>query len=288
VSAWLGARADRLLIRGTDAKLDTKHQLYMLNELADLSSCNNLLFFEARRRKDLYLWMSKAPNGPSVRFHLLNAHTMDELKMTGNCLKGSRPIVSFDKQFDSEPHWRVIKELLTHVSSDRPAPETSFSPHAVGGLVQMFAVPKTARRAKPFVDHVANFSIVDGKIWFRNYQARLGAVCIGATLALTDLYRLSTTRRLLTGRRHPSPREKARTTLRLRRCPKSVRDSSWCLSRYSRGRLVAQPCTRTKVRAPTLSLFAERISLYSASRMGLSYLRSGGTAVGTGRQVQGS
>lgn len=37
---------------------------------------------------------------------------------------------------------------------------------------QTFAVPKTARRAKPFIDHVINFSIVDGKIWFRNYQVR--------------------------------------------------------------------------------------------------------------------
>jgi ribosome biogenesis protein BRX1 len=40
---------------------------------------------------------------------------MDELKMTGNCLKGSRPIVVFDKTFDETPHWRLIKELLTQV-----------------------------------------------------------------------------------------------------------------------------------------------------------------------------
>lgn len=33
-----------------------------------------------------------------------------------------------------------------------------------------FAVPKTARKAKPFVDHIANFSVADNKIWFRNYQ----------------------------------------------------------------------------------------------------------------------
>ena len=37
---------------------------------------------------------------------------------------------------------------------------------------QIFAVPKNARRAKPFVDHILNFSICDGKIWFRNYQVR--------------------------------------------------------------------------------------------------------------------
>lgn len=31
-------------------------------------------------------------------------------------------------------------------------------------------MPKTARRAKPFVDHVTSFSLTDGKVWFRNYQ----------------------------------------------------------------------------------------------------------------------
>lgn len=68
--------------------------------------------------------------------------------MTGNCLKGSRPILSFDAGFDEKPHWSLLKEMLT----------------------QMFAVPKTSRRVKPFIDHVLSFSILDGKIWFRNYQ----------------------------------------------------------------------------------------------------------------------
>lgn len=98
-----------------DAKLDTKHQLSLLNELADLSNCSSALFFEARRHADLYLWASMTPNGPSVRFHLLNSHTVDELKMTGNCLKGSRPIVVFDDSFDAEPHLRLMKEVLMQV-----------------------------------------------------------------------------------------------------------------------------------------------------------------------------
>lgn len=55
-----------------DAKLDTKTKLYQLNELAELYNCNNILFFEARKGKDLYIWMSKAPNGPTVKMHLQN------------------------------------------------------------------------------------------------------------------------------------------------------------------------------------------------------------------------
>ncbi|KAI3623757.1 BRX1 [Malassezia furfur] len=108
----------------------------------------NCMYFECRRHEDLYLWLSKTPNGPSAKLQIQNIHTMDELKMTGNCLKGSRHILSFDAGFDAEPHWKLMKELLT----------------------QMFAVPRTARRAKPFVDHVLTFSILDNKVWFRNFQ----------------------------------------------------------------------------------------------------------------------
>ncbi len=73
---------------------------------------------------------------------------MEELHFTGNCLKGSRPILSFDSAFDQQPHLRLLKELFTHV----------------------FGVPPGSRRSKPFVDHVMGFSIADGKVWVRNYQ----------------------------------------------------------------------------------------------------------------------
>jgi len=73
---------------------------------------------------------------------------MEELHFTGNCLRGSRPILSFDANFDSQPHLQVIKELFTHT----------------------FGVPKGARKTKPFVDHVMSFTVADGKIWVRCYQ----------------------------------------------------------------------------------------------------------------------
>ncbi len=34
--------------------------------------CSSVLFFEVRKKKDLYIWMSKAPSGPSVKFHVQN------------------------------------------------------------------------------------------------------------------------------------------------------------------------------------------------------------------------
>ncbi|PHH65418.1 hypothetical protein CDD81_2522 [Ophiocordyceps australis] len=131
-----------------DAKFDSKSKLGELNELAELYNCNNVLFFEARKGKDLYVWLSKVPNGPTVKMHLQNLHTMEELHFTGNCLKGSRPILSFDAAFDKQPHLRVIKELFLHT----------------------FGVPQGARKSKPFIDHVMGFSVADGKIWVRNYQ----------------------------------------------------------------------------------------------------------------------
>ncbi|KAL8922017.1 MAG: hypothetical protein Q9208_005472 [Pyrenodesmia sp. 3 TL-2023] len=137
-----------------DAKLDTKTKLYQLNELADLYNCNNVLFFEARKGKDLYIWMSKAPNGPTVKCHLQNLHTTSELHFPGNCLRGSRPILSFDATFTTAPHLLLIKELLTHI----------------------FGVPKGARKTKPFVDHVMGFTIVDFKIWIRCFEIRETAI----------------------------------------------------------------------------------------------------------------
>ncbi|KAF3931792.1 hypothetical protein ABW19_dt0206683 [Dactylella cylindrospora] len=131
-----------------DSKLDTKSRLHHLNELADLYNCNNILFFEARKREDLYLWLSKPPNGPTVKFHVQNLHTMEELHFSGNCLKGSRPLLSFDKRFEEKPYLRVVKEVMG----------------------QVFGVPRGARRSKPFVDHVMSFTVADGKIWIRCYQ----------------------------------------------------------------------------------------------------------------------
>ncbi|KAG2150198.1 hypothetical protein BD769DRAFT_1381827, partial [Suillus cothurnatus] len=92
---------------------------------SDLNNCNNTLYFEARRHEDLYMWATKTPNGPSIKLHVQNVHTMDELKMNRKLYKRKQRI---------------------------------------------FGVPPLARKAKPFIDHVLTFSILDNKIWFRNFQ----------------------------------------------------------------------------------------------------------------------
>lgn len=106
------------------------------------------MYFECRKKRDLYLWVGRFPTGPTIKFLLENVHTNEELKMTGNCLKGSRPVLSFDGSFNEKSHWKLARELLIHT----------------------FNVPKYHPKSKPCVDHTYSFVISDERIWFRNYQ----------------------------------------------------------------------------------------------------------------------
>ncbi|XP_054468440.1 ribosome biogenesis protein BRX1 homolog [Anoplopoma fimbria] len=131
-----------------DTKMDRKDKLFIVNEVCEIKNCNKCLFFEAKKKQDLYMWISNSPHGPSAKFLVQNIHTLAELKMTGNCLKGSRPLLSFDPKFDKEPHFALLKELFT----------------------QTFSTPRYHPKSQPFVDHVFTFTIADNRIWFRNYQ----------------------------------------------------------------------------------------------------------------------
>lgn len=37
-------------------------------------------------------------------------------------------------------------------------------------FIQIFGVPNQHPKSQPFVDNVLNFSVLDNRIWFRNYQ----------------------------------------------------------------------------------------------------------------------
>ena len=60
----------------------------------------------------------------------------------------------FAQAFDEQPHLQLLKEMLT----------------------QAFATPKRHPKSKPFLDHVINFSVAEGRIWLRNYQVLRAAV----------------------------------------------------------------------------------------------------------------
>ncbi|GAV06560.1 hypothetical protein RvY_16526 [Ramazzottius varieornatus] len=132
----------------SESKMNKKEKLVQINEAAEMKNANHVLYFESRKKKDLYLWAANTPDGPSAKFLVENIHTMDELKMTGNCLKGSRPIVSFDKTFDTVPHLSLLRELF----------------------IQIFGTPNGHPKSQPFIDRVMTFSIADNRIWIRNFQ----------------------------------------------------------------------------------------------------------------------
>jgi ribosome biogenesis protein BRX1 len=141
-----------------------------VNEIAEVRGCQTVMFLECRKRgQDGYLWLGRTASsatvntnissnginnnkqlmttgGPSIKFHITNIHTMDELKLTGNCMAGSRPILSFDSQFDSDEkhlcHLKIVKHLF----------------------IDVFGTPRGHPKSKPFVDRVMAFYYVDGKV----------------------------------------------------------------------------------------------------------------------------
>lgn len=130
-----------------DNKLD-KGDIHVVNEIAEMKSCNNCIYLECRKKEDLYMYIGKTPQGPSAKFQIKNIHTMDELKLHGNCIAGSRPILDFDSTFESSPHWRLMKCLM----------------------IDTFNTPYGHPKSKPFVDRVMSFFVLSNNIWIRNYQ----------------------------------------------------------------------------------------------------------------------
>ena len=120
---------------------------------------------------------------------------MAELKLSGNHLKGSRPVLSFDQVCCSrccsrrslvEPlrmgsrtcfcTWTTVcSEIQTLLQSLQSLLLQTFeeAPHwqlLKEVLTHVFATPKRHHRSKPFFDHVIAFTVADGRVWLRNYQ----------------------------------------------------------------------------------------------------------------------
>lgn len=131
-----------------EPKFDKSSKLHEINEVAELKSCNNVVFFEARKGEDLYMWLARVPFGPTVKFQVHNIHTTGEVRLAGNCLLGSRPVLHFDKPFNDISYLKLMKGLLT----------------------QAFGTPRNHPKSKPFHDHMLSFYYLDKKIWCRHYQ----------------------------------------------------------------------------------------------------------------------
>ena len=56
-----------------ESKLDVKRDFRIVADIAEIKSCTSAVLFECRKFKDLYIWMSKTPNGPSIKFAAQNS-----------------------------------------------------------------------------------------------------------------------------------------------------------------------------------------------------------------------
>ena len=118
-----------------------------LIEICYNHSCKYCLYFEHRKR-ELVLWLFKSSEGPLIKFKINNIHVLNEIKLMGNCIKYSRPLLSFDKNFQKQPYLKLIMEML----------------------IQAFNSPKGHPKTRPFYDHIISFSVINNNIFFRNYQ----------------------------------------------------------------------------------------------------------------------
>ena len=118
-----------------------------LIEICYNHSCKYCLYFEHRKR-ELVLWLFKSSEGPLIKFKINNIHVLNEIKLMGNCIKYSRPLLSFDKNFQKQPYLKLIMEML----------------------IQAFNSPKGHPKTRPFYDHILSFSVINNNIFFRNYQ----------------------------------------------------------------------------------------------------------------------
>jgi ribosome biogenesis protein BRX1 len=128
-----------------ESKLDAGGQTAAaVNDICAMRGCNTVVFLECRKHQDAYLWLGRTgpEAGPSARFHVTNIHTMDELRLTGNCMKHSRPILTFDQSFQNIPHLKLLKELF----------------------VDIFGTPRGHPKSKPFIDRIMAFYYADNRV----------------------------------------------------------------------------------------------------------------------------
>jgi ribosome biogenesis protein BRX1 len=125
----------------SEPKFDKNLDMSEINDICEMRSCNNAVYFEHHRSNYCYIYFAGMPAGPTIKFQVYNVNTLAESKLSGNCLKGSRPLLHFDEAFldESMPQLNVMKNMFQRV----------------------FGVPR---------DHIMGFYWIDNKVWIRHYQ----------------------------------------------------------------------------------------------------------------------
>ena len=59
-----------------DFKFEKKQKMHSAKEVCELENCNNCLYLEARKHKNAFLFMSRIPTGPTIKFQLFNSKAL--------------------------------------------------------------------------------------------------------------------------------------------------------------------------------------------------------------------
>lgn len=138
-----------------------------IEELCDTHKTKYFMYFEVKKKIHFSLWLGRYPEGPTIKFEIDGLVHMRDIKFQGNSVKGSRHILSFDSNMDSDPRMRVAKELL----------------------IGAFNVPKYHPKSTAVIDHTLNFvSTAPNEITFKNYQIFREAV--SKDTSKIDLYEI--------------------------------------------------------------------------------------------------
>ena len=125
---------------------DIKEQI---QKRCDKAKCENYMFFEVKKNFQ-YLWVGKSPSGPCAYLHVVDYLPLDKSKYTGNFMIASRSLLSFGAEFDINPEYVVLKDLL----------------------VDSLNVPKNYPRTFPYLEKVISFELIDGIIYVRMFQIK--------------------------------------------------------------------------------------------------------------------
>lgn len=59
-----------------------------------MKNCSKCVFFEMKKKKDLYMWISNIPNGPSAKFLLENGMSRPNVHFPNNIRDASCNLVT--------------------------------------------------------------------------------------------------------------------------------------------------------------------------------------------------
>ena len=123
----------------------------MINELCEIKSCNGAPYLEARKHRDLYLWLARAPHArePSSSH---NVHTMESLPRA--TARAHAPAAAFDGLRSAGPAAAAERPRRT-------APLRAL-------LTATFGTPRPPAQA--VLRPRPAFSRADGRVWVRHYQ----------------------------------------------------------------------------------------------------------------------